>query len=272
MRTAPKADPVDEISPRCARAVGRLAPGVARSGEPLLAPAEAPREQGEHGQQGAQREQPEGDQEADGRAVVRAGRAARAPAATGGAESVTGGAGATVGVGVASGAGAGCRRRGAGAGRGVRRLRGRRGGRGRRRSAPAATAWCRRRASGRRAAPSPLVAGLRRRVLLEAVLRGRARARAAPPRPRGGRRASSSSMSGVICLQRPAIDGDRVVAGLDRRVGAVVVIDLLRLARQLRRGPGGQRGRAVRAPPRGPRSSGRAHREGTDGLVSLSAA
>ena len=163
---------------------------------------------------------------------------------------MTGGGGATVGAGVASGAGAAFSPPGAGAGfagcagsgdgAGGAGWAGGDGVESPPAEPPAASS-----------SPSPFVPGCVGESCSRQSWRPRSRSRRAAST--AGRKAGvSSSMSGVICLQRAAIDGDRVVAGLDRRVGAVVVIDLLRLARQLRRGPGGQRGEQCERRHEGP--------------------
>ncbi len=172
---------------------------------------------------------------------------------------MTGGAGATVGAGVALPCGAGAVLLGAGAPlvadggagpRGAPERCGRRGLRRRRRRAAG-------RAAGRRR--PPLVPGW----VGESCSRQLRRPRVALAQRRLDRRAEGGRLLldvGRDLAQRAAIDGDGVVAGLDRRVGAVVVVDLLGVARQLRRGPGGQRGEQGARHHEGPRQADE-HRE-----------
>ena len=246
-------------------AVGRLAPGVARAGEPLLAPAEAPREQREGEQQERQRDQAERDQQARGRARVRA------------VEQRGGGGDGRRRVGDRRRRRDGRRRGGLGRRSGV--VAGRRLGVGRRRGAAAAPAWSRAARSGPAArgwccslpvvppaAPSPFSPGCvgescSRQPRLP---RSRARSAASTAGPERGRRLLDV---GRDLLQR-ACDRRRPCgrrARSPRRSGSRHRPSAARARTPPRPRRAARSG--ARTPPRGPRSSGRAHPEGTDGLV-----
>ena len=199
--------------------------------------------------------------------VPSCGRSRSAGAVAGaGAELVTGGAGATVAVGV------GCRR-----GRGVR-LRGR--GLGRLRGAGFAGAGAGRRGCGRlsgRRGPQCRHRRRRRRPRPAARRPARrscrrpSRARAARPRRPAERRGLFLDHRRDLA-QRAAVRLDRVVAGPDRRVGAVVVIDALGAPRQVCGGHGGQRGKQCERRHESPGQADGHARKGTERLVSLCAA